>query len=76
MFPDKQFVLYSDSGFALDDQLITPFRRTRNHTTDERDWNAVMSGHRIAIEWGFGRCKQLFQMMTNKVLTVMLYATN
>ena len=27
-----------------------------------------MSRHRISVEWGIGRCKQLFQMMTNKVL--------
>ena len=38
-FPDKDFVLYADSGFAVDRNLITPFRRGRNHTDGEAEWN-------------------------------------
>ena len=30
-----------------------------------------MSRHRITVEWGIGRCKNLFQMMNNKVLNIL-----
>ena len=66
-FPDRSFVLYADSGFAIGEQLITPFRRRLDHTVEEAAWNSEMSRHRISVEWGIGRCKNLFQMMTNKV---------
>jgi len=65
-FPDRDFVLYADSGFAIGQNLITPFRRGRNHSDEEAEWNREMSRHRITVEWGIGRCKNLFQMMNNK----------
>ena len=30
-FPDKDFLLYSDSGFAISNNIITPFRRNQNY---------------------------------------------
>jgi len=65
-FPDRDFLLYADSGFAIGQNMITPFRRGRNQTEGEAAWNREMSRHRITVEWGIGRIKNLFQMMTNK----------
>ena len=77
-------MLYADSGFAVGQNMITPFRRRGNQSEGEAEWNryvsldngpghfhicnsSEMSRHRISVEWGIGRCKNLFQMMTNKV---------
>ena len=38
-FPDRNFVLYADSGFAMGANLITPFRRGRNQSNQEAEWN-------------------------------------
>jgi len=65
-FPDRNFVLYADSGFAVGQNMITPFRRRGNQSEEEAEWNREMSRHRISVEWGIGRVKNLFQMMTNK----------
>lgn len=64
---NTDFLLYGDSGFAVGHNLVTPFRRNRNHTPDEANWNQEMSRSRITVEWGIGSTKKLFQLLANKV---------
>lgn len=65
-FEDCEFVLYLDGGFALGQNTITPFRRGRTLTEEQNSWNRSMSRGRVSVEWGIGRVKRLWTLLTNK----------
>ena len=48
----KHYFLYADKGYPIRDWLWVPFRNPAS--ADEQAFNATMSQHRIAVEWGFG----------------------
>jgi hypothetical protein len=54
----RTYRMYGDPAYTLSDYLLTPFRRTNNR--DEIDFNQIMAGVRIAVEWSFGKVLQLF----------------
>jgi len=65
-FDDRSFVIYLDASFALGRGMVTPFRRTQRMTQEQGDWNRCMSTGRIRAEWGIGRVKNQWKMLTNK----------
>jgi len=60
------FNLFLDPGYRVGHSMITPFRRRREMTQEELDWNRRMCRDRIAVEWSIGKVKNLFKMLTYK----------
>ncbi|KAK7864355.1 hypothetical protein R5R35_007921 [Gryllus longicercus] len=54
VFPDKQYVIYGDSGYPIRQLLLRPFQG-RNISEDQQSFNAAMSGLRQSVEWGFAK---------------------
>ena len=52
-------VLFADQGYALHRFIQTSYRGN-NLPQLEADFNRVMSGLRVTVEWGFGRIGSLF----------------
>lgn len=52
-------VLYGDKAYALDQNLITPYRGV-DLTVEQREFNYSMNKGRIAVEWTFGKVSSLF----------------
>jgi len=59
----EKFRLFADKGFALEPQVITPYRRGANRDPQEQRWNRMMSSSRIAVEQGIGRVKTLWHLL-------------
>lgn len=60
------FIEYMDAGFGIGQTTITPYRRSRNQTPAQREWNREMSRSRISVEWSIGRVKSLWRILENK----------
>jgi len=66
-FPDgTRYVLFLDPAYRIGQSMVTPFRRRRNITEEELAWNRLMCRDRVAVEWGFGKLKNIFRMLNNK----------
>jgi len=66
-FPDGvPFLIFLDPAFRIGNAMITPIRRRRGMTEEEQEFNRVMCRERIAVEWGFGKLKNIFRMLNNK----------
>jgi len=61
-----QFNIFLDPGYRLGQAMVTPFRRRREMTAAELDWNRQMCSGRIAVEWSIGKVKNLWKMISNK----------
>eukprot|EP00092_Neocalanus_flemingeri_P082526 GFUD01103359.1.p1 GENE.GFUD01103359.1~~GFUD01103359.1.p1 ORF type:complete len:413 (-),score=56.89 GFUD01103359.1:81-1319(-) len=60
------FNLFLDAGYRVGHSMITPYRRRRDMTPDELEWNRRMCRDRVAVEWSIGKIKTLFKMLTYK----------
>ncbi|RPA97587.1 hypothetical protein L873DRAFT_1918868 [Choiromyces venosus 120613-1] len=60
--------LYGDRAFYLEDGVIGAYRQHNGIelTLEESIFNAYMAKQRMAIEWGFGKVIQLFQLTNLK----------
>merc|ERR1712059_81242 len=66
-FDDVSYVMFMDLGYGIRQNMITPFcNRAVNQEEEEKRWNRAMSQSRISVEWGIGRVKGLFKMLSNK----------
>lgn len=61
-----QYKAYTDKGYGLSDH-VQPAYKYNLHVGDRMYCNRLMSGERIAIEWGFGRLKQSCPFLTSKI---------
>jgi hypothetical protein len=60
-YVDGTYCLYADAGYHISPFLIAAFRRAAGAMPAAKAaLNRVMSGVRIAVEWGFGRVTNLF----------------
>ncbi|GLH02445.1 uncharacterized protein GBIM_08458 [Gryllus bimaculatus] len=65
VFPDKQYVIYGDSGYPKRQLLLRPFQG-RNISEDQQSFNAAMSGLRQSVEWGFAKVVNEFAFIDFK----------
>ena len=59
--PFDDYVLYGDPGYISDSIMVAPFKGKL--TPEQQEFNARMSGVRVAVEWMFGRITSLFQVL-------------
>jgi len=58
--------VFWDPAYRLGGAMITQYRRRRNITPEELEWNRRMCAVRISVEWGFAKIKNLFRMLNHK----------
>lgn len=64
VFPEEDFVIYGDEGYALHALLLRPFTANQILQDPNRQiFNNAMRAMRVTVEWGFGKIVQIFAFL-------------
>lgn len=61
----QPYVLYGDTAYGVNLNILSPFRG-QQLTQAEQEFNRLMSGVRVSVEWSFGKIAQLFAFLDFK----------